>query len=416
MTVAVRRFARVALQLALVAPCGGLAGCNRQSEARTPPTPAEVTVSYPLRHEVIQWDDYSGYLTSPDTATVAARVSGLIVAAPFQEGTLVQKGQVLFEIDPRPFQADLNNKKADVARARAQVDLAQATFNRMEKVRGTRAISEEDFDTAKANLEQANATLAGAIAAQDTSQLNLDWTKVTAPIDGRISRRMVEVGNLVTGGSAQGTATTLSTIVAVDPLYCYINVPERAALSYEHLASEERRANVANANIPCFIQLGNETNYPHEGVIDFMDNRVDVNTGTVQIRGVIRNPGGVLTPGLFARMRIPGSGRYETTLIPDAAIATEQNERYVLIVGKDNIVRSQPVKLGAQFGTLRSITEGIQPTDAVIVNGIQHALPGTKVNPKVAPISPAQLDALENTLPGSPTTQSIPRTQPTTEP
>ena len=161
---------------------------------------------------------------------------------------------------------------------------------------------------------------------------------------------------LVTGGG-QSTATLLTSIVAIDPLYCYINVPERAALRYQELVVLEKHANIANAHIPCFIQLENETIYPHEGVIDFIDNRVDVNTGTVQIRGVIPNPNGVMTPGLFARMRIPGSGRYEALLIPDAAIAAEQNERYVLVVGPDNMVRQQPVKLGVLFGTLRSIVE-----------------------------------------------------------
>jgi RND family efflux transporter MFP subunit len=390
-------------------------GCDRRSEARTPPPPADVTVSYPLLHEVIQWDDYSGYLTSPDMANVAPRVSGLIVAAPFKEGSLVQKDQVLFEIDPRPFQADLDSKKADVAKAQAQVNLTSATLQRMDKVRNTRAISEEDYDTAKANLEQAKAGLAAANAALETSQLNFDWTHVTAPITGRVGRQSVEVGNLVTGGG-QSTATLLTSIVAIDPLYCYINVPERAALRYQELVVLEKHANIANAHIPCFIQLENETIYPHEGVIDFIDNRVDVNTGTVQIRGVIPNPNGVMTPGLFARMRIPGSGRYEALLIPDAAIAAEQNERYVLVVGPDNMVRQQPVKLGVLFGTLRSIVEGLAPGQAVVVNGLQHATPGTKVNPTMAPISPAQLEALENTLPGSPTTRSIPLTRPTTEP
>jgi RND family efflux transporter MFP subunit len=416
MRLASRRYWRAAELAALAAIAISTASCDRGSQAGTSAPPPAVTVSYPLQHEVIQWDDYSGYLSSPDTANVAPRVNGLIVSAPFKEGSLVSKGDVLFIIDDRPFKADLDSKKADVAKAQAQVDVATATLHRMDKVRNTRAISEEDYDNAKANFEQANASLAAANAALETSQLNLDWTRVTAPIAGRVGRQMIEVGNLVIGGGMQGQPTQLTTIVSVDPLYCYINVPERAALRYQDLAAQERRANVANAQVPCFVQIENETNYPHEGVVDFMDNRVDVNTGTVQIRGLIPNPGGLLTPGLFARMRIPGSGRYEALLIPDAAVGTEQNERFVLIVGPDNAVRRQPVKLGAQFGTLRSIIDGLKPGELVIVNGLQHAMPGAKVNPQVAPISAAQLEALESTLPGSPTTRAIPKTQPTTEP
>lgn len=389
--------------------------CQKPPETQPPPPP-NVTVSYPLQHEVIQWDEYSGYFSSPDMSNVEARVSGLITQALFREGSLVHKGDVLFVIDDRPFKADLDSKKADVARAQAQVDLATATLRRMDKVRNTRAISEEDYDTARANLEQNQAALAGANAALETAKLNLQWTRVTAPITGRISRQYVQAGNLVNGGSSQGQATLLTTIVDIDPLYCYINVPARSALRYQELVAEEKQANVANARIPCYFQLENETTFPHEGLIDFIDNRVDVNTGTVQIRGVLTNPTGVLTPGLFTRMRIPGSGRYRALLIPDVAIGTEQNERFVLVLGPDDVVRSQPVKLGAPFGTLRSIVSGVKPGELVIVNGLQSARPGTKVNPREVQIPAAELEALEKTLPGSPTTQSIPMTDPTTEP
>jgi multidrug efflux system membrane fusion protein len=395
---------------------GLLAQSCQGPPANKPPEPPDVTVSSPVAHEVIQWDDYSGYLSSPDMSNVGARVGGLILEARFKEGALVHQGEVLFVIDDRPFKADVDSKKADVAKAQAQVDLAEATLRRLDKVRNTKAISEEDYDTAKANLEQAQASLASAQAALETSQLNLQWTRVTAPVTGRVSREYVQPGNLVNGGSGQGQATLLTTIVAIDPLYCYINVPERAALRYQELVAEEKQANVANAHIPCYLQLEIETTYPHEGMIDFIDNSVDVNTGTVQIRGVIPNSNGVMTPGLFARMRIPGSGRYAALLIPDAAVGTEQNERFVLIVGADNVVRSQPVKLGALFGTLRSIVDGLKPGELVIVNGLQQARPGAKVNPHEAPISTAELEALEKTLPGSPTTRSIPLTNPATEP
>jgi RND family efflux transporter MFP subunit len=314
-------------------------------------------------------------------------------------------------IDPRPFQADLNSKKADVARAHSQQDLMTANLRRLDKVRGTKAISEEDYDTAQANLEQAKAAAAAAQAALETSQLNLQWTRVTAPITGRISRQYVQPGNLVTGGGAN-QATLFTTIVAVDPLYCYVQVPARAALRYQDLAAQERQANIANAKIPCFIQLENETAFSHNGVIDFIDNQVDVGTGTVQIRGVIANPGGTLSPGLFARMRIPGSGRYRALLIPDAAIGADQDERFVLVVGANDVVERRPVKPGALFGALRSILSGVRPGERVIVEGLQQAKPGAKVAPHEAPVSTASLDELEATAAGSPTTRALPQTLP----
>ena len=192
-----------------------------------------------------------------------------------------------------------------------------------------------------------------------------------APITGRVSRMNVTVGNLVNGGSGQATA--LTTIVSIDPLYCYINVPESAALRYQELALKEKKGNVAGANVACSLQLENETNFPHQGVIDFVDNQVDVNTGTQQIRCVFANPTTILTPGLFALTRIPASGRYQALLIPDAAVNTDQDERYLLIVGANNVVQQRPVKLGALFGTLRSITDGLKPGEKVIVNGMQLA-------------------------------------------
>jgi RND family efflux transporter MFP subunit len=216
-----------------------------------------------------------------------------------------------------------------------------------------------------------------------------------------VSRMNVTVGNLVNGGSGQ--ATTLTTIVSIDPLYSYINVPENVALRYQKLALQEKKSSVAGANVGCFLQLENETNFPHQGVIDFVDNQVDVNTGTEQIRCVFANPTTILTPGLFALTRIPASGRYTTLLIPDAAVNADQNERYLLIVGADDVVQQRPVKLGALFGTLRSITNGLKPGERVIVNGMQSARSGAKVIPHEAPFSAESLGALESIAAGSPT-------------
>jgi membrane fusion protein, multidrug efflux system len=250
------------------------------------------------------------------------------------------------------------------------------------------------------------ASLNAAEAALETSRLNLEWTNVTAPITGRVSRMNVTVGNLVNGGAGQVTA--LTTIVSIDPLYCYVNVPESTALRYQELAVKEQKDNVAGANVACSLQLENETNFPHQGVIDFVDNQVDVNTGTQQIRCVIGNPTTVLTPGLFALTRIPASGRYNTLLIPDAAVNTDQDERYLLIVGANNDVQQRPVKLGAVFGNLRSITEGLKPGEWVIVDGMQFAQPGAKVIPHEVALSTASLDASDSVAAAPPVRQVPP--------
>jgi RND family efflux transporter MFP subunit len=368
-----------------------LAGCKRVVTPQAPP-PAMVTVSHPLQRDVIRWDQYSGYLSSPKTVTVSARVSGLIEEAPFEEGAIVHEGDLLFKIDPRPFQADLDNKKAAVAQAIATSAKARADFARSIALLKEQVIAQADYDSTKASYGEADASLKAAEAALETSRLNLEWTEVRAPITGRVSRMNVTAGNLVNGGAGQATA--LTTIVSIDPLYCYLNVPESAALRYQELAVNEKTATVAGANVACFLQLENETNFPRQGVIDFVDNQVDVNTGTVQIRCVVGNPTTILTPGLFALTRIPASGRYEALLIPDAAVNTDQDERYLLIVGSNDVVEQRPVKLGALFGTLRSITDGLKPGERVIVNGMQSAQSGAKVIPHEIAVPTQSLDAL----------------------
>lgn len=382
-----------------------LPGCKRATAKQAPPPPT-VTVSQPLQRDVIRWDEYSGYLASPKTAIVSARVSGLIEEAPFQEGAIVHEGDLLFKIDPRPFQADLDNKKAAVAQAKAMVVKTKADFHRSTLLLKARVIAQADYDSTKASYGEADASLQAAEAALETSRLNLGWTDVRAPITGRVGRIDVTVGNLVNGGSGQ--ATTLTTIVSIDPLYCYINVPESAALRYQELALKEKKDNVVGANVACSLQLENETNFPHQGVIDFVDNQVDVNTGTEQIRCAFANPTTILRPGLFALTRIAASGRYQALLIPDAAVNTDQNERYLLIVGTNDVVQRRPVKLGALFGTLRSITDGLKPGEWVIVNGMQSASPGAKVNPHEAPVPAKALDELEGIAHGSPATQALP--------
>jgi RND family efflux transporter MFP subunit len=373
-------------------------GCGKEAPPPAPPPPA-VTVTEPLEREVTDWDEYTGHLQSPQAANVAARISGFITETPFKEGSLVRQGDVLFVIDDRPFKADLDNKRATVTKDEAQVTLTKAQLTRYEDLLKKRAISQQDYDTNRANYEQAVAQVAADKAATETAQLNLDWTRVTAPISGRVGRLLVTVGNLVNGGAGQ--ATLLTSVVSVDPMYCFVPVPERAFLKYQAYAAREKHAGVRDARIPCYVRLENETNFPHVGIIDFIDNNLDPGTGTILLRGVIPNPDGALTPGLFASMRINGGGSYKTLLVPDLAIGTEQNERFLLVVGPDNTVSSRKIKLGLLFGKLRSVVEGLNPHDRVVINGLQMAVPGNKVNPTEERIPDDDVRALDAASSGS---------------
>ena len=372
-------------------------GCGQSAGPPARP-PATVTVMHPLQEEVTDWEDFPGRLQSPQSTSIQARVSGLITATPFKEGALVHEGDVLFVIDDRPFKADLDNKKATVAKDAAQVDLTNAQLARSQRLLQTHVVDQQDFDIAEANFRQAQAQLAADKAAQDTSQLNLEWTRVRAPITGLVSKINVTVGNLITGGVGNGTA--LTTLVSVDPLYCYVPVPERTLLKYQVYARKKDQT-VREVRIACSIQLENETDFPHKGVIDFIDNSVDPNTGTIQMRGVFQNPDEFLTPGLFARMRIEGGGAYKALLVPDEAVGTDQNERYLLVVDSSGTVQQRRVQPGRLFGDMRVIDSGLTPADRIIVNGLQMAIPGTKVNVEQAPPAQASGTAPATTGAGS---------------
>ncbi len=354
-------------------------GCtSKPTPAPAAPPPSPVTVAHPLEKEVVEWDVYTGHLEAPQSANVAARVSGLIMEAPFAEGSIVKKGDLLFVIDDRPFKADLDAKLGEEQRVEAQLVLAKLNYDRLAPLLN-KASTQQEVDQAKASVDQAAAMIASAKAAVETSKLNLEWCRVLSPIDGRVSDKLVTVGNLVNGGAGQ--ATLLTTIQSVNPIYCYVDVDENSVLKYQKLTAEGKLTSARDGKVPCYVELGNETGFPHAGFIDFVDNHIDVATGTERVRGILENKAGLLTPGSFGRLRIPGSGRYRALLIPDIAIGNDQNERNVLVVGKDNKVEPRGVKLGALFGELRSIVSGLKPEDRVIINGQMHARPGAVVAP-----------------------------------
>ena len=327
---------------------------------------------------------------------------------PFEEGSIVKAGDLLAEIDPAPFKADLDAKIGDEKKAKAALDIDMLTYNRYVGLRASNAVSQQDVDNAKGAADQAEAALAAAKADVETSRLNLSWCRVLSPIDGRVSDKLVTVGNLVNGGAGQ--ATLLTTVQSVTPMYCYVDVDEHSVLKYQKLAAERKMVSErAGGKVPCYVQLGNETNFPHEGYIDFVDNHVDVTTGTQRVRGILENKDGLLTPGFFARLCVPGSGRYTAMLVPDDCIGTDQSNRNVLVLGKDNKVEAHVVQLGALFGKLRSITDGLKPDDKIVINGVMHARPGAEVAPTEGTI---EFDAASLAGPGGTAPKTVPSTGP----
>jgi membrane fusion protein, multidrug efflux system len=378
------RVRKNAFAVAAIVLTAVISGCDNKPQQAAAPPPAAVTVGHPVARDVVEWDTYTGFLQSPESVNIAARVSGLIVQAPFVEGSIVKKNDLLFVIDERPFKADLDAKIAGEQQAEAAAVTAKVTYDRLLGLRSGQAVSQQDVDNAKGNYDQSVAAVAAAKAAVETSRLNLDWCEVRSPIDGRISNKTVTVGNLVNGG--QGDATLLTTVESVSPMYCYVDIDELSVLKYQKLVEEKKRVTTQNGRLPCEVQLSDENGYPYTGYIDFQDNHVDPTTGTLRARGVLDNSDGALTSGFFARLKIPGSARYRTLLVPETAIGNDQSQHIVLVVNKDNVVEPRVVQTGALFGHLRSIVSGLSPDDRVITNGLMHARPGSTVAPVEQPI------------------------------
>jgi RND family efflux transporter MFP subunit len=393
-----------------------LSGCNKQAAGGpTMPPPAMVTVSHPVDREVQEWDEYPGRLESTETVEIRPRVSGYVTSVSFDEGSIVKKGELLYIIDPRPYQAELDRTKGELDRATAQLALAETEFKRVSGLVPSKAASEFELDEKRANRDQAKAALTVAQANLDAAKLNVEFTQVRAPITGRISNMIVTAGNLVTGGG-QAPATLLTTIVSIDPIYCYVYADEAAALKYQHMSRELQRS---GGQIPALLALLNEHDFSHTGHIDFMDNSVNPNTGTLRLRGVFPNPNGYMRKGDYARLRVPGGPVYRTLLVPELSIQSDQNSKYVMTVDAQNTVRITPVTLGSQFGTLRAIAKGLTGDERVIVNGLMKARPNSKVQPQEAPMPGADETILSTTRITEPATapSSIPSTtMPATRP
>jgi RND family efflux transporter MFP subunit len=337
-------------------------------------------VSQPIERQVIDHDEYTGRTAAVEEVEVRARVSGYLVKVNFTEGAEVGKGDVLFQIDPRPFQAALDAAKGQVAQWEAKRARAEADVARNQRLLPKGAASQKDLDTSTADLGEAQAAIQSAQAAIRQATLNLEFTRITAPISGRISRTSITEGNLVTADS-----TLLTTIVSMHPMYAYFDVDERSMLRYQQLARERKRQSAREARVPVLLKLANEEGFPHEGFIDFVDNRVDPTTGTLRTRGVFSNTDRMLTPGLFVRVRIPGSDTYNALLVSDRTLGTDQGQKYVWVVNENNVVEYRVVTPGSlQSDGLRVIQAGLKPGEWVIVNGLQRARPGVTVVPQRA--------------------------------
>jgi RND family efflux transporter MFP subunit len=345
------------------------------------PPAMPVSISAPIAKRVTQWDEYSGRFEAVATVDIRARVSGFIDKLLFKDGQLVNAGDPLFTIDKRPYEIAVDVAQADVARNRAQVDLAELQVQRGAALVASRNIPEAENDTRKSNLAVAKAQLKSAEAALRNAQLNLEWTDVTAPIGGRISDRKVDAGNLIQGG--QTGATLLATIVTQDPIHFLFDVSELDYLRYQRLYMKGDRPQSGSSTIPVRIRLADESAWTRTGKVDFVDTTLSLRSGTIRTRAIIDNKDRLLSPGVFGRVQLYG-GDYDALLIPDSAIVSDQARKIVFVVGNDNVVQSRPVKLGQLVDGLRVVREGLKPDDKVVLDGLANPMvrPGAKINPQ----------------------------------
>ncbi|TWT73073.1 efflux RND transporter periplasmic adaptor subunit [Allorhodopirellula solitaria] len=419
-----------------VVGCAGLAGCSPKGPgpAAAKPPPPQVTVAKPVVKQIVEWDSYTGRLEPIEFVEVRSRVGGYLQSIHFDEGEIVQKDDVLFLIDPRPFEAELKSMQAAVSQAESQllraeagvaeakaqqlqstaaVELARTRVNRARTLMSRNATSQDELDQREAEILQANAdqeasdalvesanamietakaAIEAANAGVETAKLNLEYSKITAPITGRISREFVNEGNLISGGTT-ATATLLTTITSVQPIYCTFDANEQEVLKYIRLAALGKRGSSREVKNPAYLGLVDEPDFPHHGHMDFVDNRFDAATATMRARAVFPNNGQVLLPGMFARIRIPGSAPYEAVLIPDSAIGTDQSSQFVFIV-LDGKIEQRTVEVGPLVHGLRVVRSGIEGNEDLVIEGLLKASEGLEVTTVEGTI-----DVLEDGLP-----------------
>lgn len=366
-----------------------LTGCKNDTVSQQAPPPPDVTVAAALNREIQEWDEYTGRLRAVETVELRARVSGFLESVNFVDGQMVSKGDLLFVIDPRPYKATLDVAKAELARADATLALATNDMERAEQLLANRAISAEEYDTRSKQVLQAQAAVQASRAKVTEAELNVEFTEIRSPINGRMSRNMVDVGNLISGGFE--AASLLATVVSMDPIHAYFTGSEQDYLRYTRLARTGNRPSSRETANPVEMALINETGFPHKGEMDFVDNEIDASTGTMQGRAIFENNDHELIPGLFVTIRLLGSAEYQGVLIPDQAIGKDQSNTFVLVIDESNIANYRPITLGPIIDGLRVVRSGLQAGENIVIEGLQRVRPGQPVTPDIV-----ELDAWLN--------------------
>ena len=369
-----------------------LAACSKGNQAPPgPPTP-HVSVAQPLVREVTDWDEYVGRFEAPQSVNLSARVTGVVTQILFRNGQDVKEGQPLFIIDPRPYRATLEQAEAQIASARATLANARSVAARSAELVKVQAVSKEELENDQAQVRTGQASLQAAIANADNARLNLGFTTVRSPVSGRVSDKRVSLGDQVVANT-----TLLTTVVSLDPIWFSFDGAESFYLKYLREAQQGQRGSSRSAANPVDIQLSDETGYPHHGRMQFVDNALDPQTGTIRAHAVVDNPNHFLTPGMFGRARLLGSGTYKAMLVPDEVITADQSRKLIFVVGQDGKVVQRTVETGPEVQGLRAIRDGLAPTDLVVLDGIAQLQPGAKVEATKTVIKPRAADTSPST-------------------
>lgn len=356
--------------------------CSRSGAQTAAPPAPEVTVAPVQQEEVVEWTEFTGRTEAVEVVEVRPRVSGHIQEVRFQSGGLVNKGEVLFVIDPRWHEAELARREAEYEQAKVRLANAEREASRTEQLLDKKAISTEEAESRQSKFFEAKAALLAAEAARDTAKLDREFTQIRSPIDGRVSRALVTAGNYISG--VAGMTTLLTTIVSVDPIYVYADVDENSLLKFNALSRAKSLESDGNGKIPVEFQLADEQGFPHRGYIESFDNQLNPQTGSILLRAIFANPDGRILPGLFARIRIPASERHPVLLIDERAIGTDQAQKFVLTLSATNTVEYRPVKLGPSLNGKRIVRTGLQAGEQIVVNGLQRVRPGMPVTAQTA--------------------------------
>ena len=376
--------ARLALTVVLAALIS--ASCTRTAAQPAGAPPPKVTVAQVIARDVTEWDEFTGRLEAVNTVEIRPRVSGYVSAARFKEGGIVRKGDLLFQIDARPFQTQVDRLRAEVARAKTTVQRAGSELKRADRLASENAMSLEERERRASFAAESSAQVTAVEAALRAAELDLEFTRVTSPIDGRVGRAIVTEGNLVSSGP--GEATLMTTVVSLDPIYAAFDADEQTFL--RHLGGVRTSGKAGQPHeVPIRLALANDPDFPRQGTLSFLDNRLDPATGTIRVRAIFRNQDRGLTPGLFVRLQLPGSNAYKGLLIQDRAVGTDLDKRFVLVVTDAGVAEYRVVTLGPLVDGLRVVRSGLETTDRVIVNGLQRVRPGAKVTVEVVAMDAA---------------------------